>query len=174
MTTQPSTGNRTGIWNGAARRRLPAIAGIGYTVAWVASLATGAPNPSVAASGGQVVAAFAGHGWSAMAMLMLQPEGIAAVALAIVVLVAARSALRQGGRRAGLTAASFGLAAAVVSWGELATGAALVIQNGACVREGSRMSSWSAGEGKFGTPFVRVAALPPLYRSVLLVRRPNA
>jgi hypothetical protein len=124
MTTQPTTGNRAGISNRAARR-LPAIAGIGYTVAWVASLATGAPNPSVAASGEQVVAAFAGHGWSAMAMFVLA-EGIAAIALAVVVLVAARAALQQGARRAGLTAAGFGLAAVVVSWAELAMGAWLV------------------------------------------------
>ncbi|HEX3921703.1 MAG TPA: hypothetical protein VHY31_05430 [Streptosporangiaceae bacterium] len=64
------------------------LAGIGYTVAWVASLSVGAPNPSVAATGRQVLAAYAGHGWQAMTMFVLA-EGVAAVALAIVVLAAA-------------------------------------------------------------------------------------
>ncbi len=95
MTTQPATGNRARTRIRAARS-LPALAGIGYSVAWVASLATGAPNPSVAASGGQDLTAFAGHGWSAMVMFVLA-EGIAAVALAVVVLAAARAALRLGG-----------------------------------------------------------------------------
>jgi hypothetical protein len=121
MTTQSTARNRARIRNRTVRS-LPALAGIGYTVAWVASLAVGAPNPSVAASGTQVMAAFTGHDWSAMAMFVLA-EGIAAAALAIVVLVVARAARRQGTPRAGLAAASFGLAAAVVSWAELAMGA---------------------------------------------------
>jgi hypothetical protein len=124
MTTQPTTGNRAGVWN-SALRSLPALAGIGYTVAWIASLAPGAPSPSVDASGGQVLAAFAGHGWSTMAMFVLA-EGIAAIALAVVVLVAAQAARRQGAPRAGLAAAGFGLASAIVSWAELAMGAWLV------------------------------------------------
>ena len=124
MTTQATTGGRADIPSRAARS-LPALAGIGYTLVWAASLAVGAPNPSVAASGRQVLAAFAGHDWSAMAMFVLA-EGIAAVALAAVVLLTARAARRQGARRAGLTAAGFGLAAAVVSWAELAMGAWLV------------------------------------------------
>jgi hypothetical protein len=60
-----------------------------------------------------------------MAMFVLA-EGIAAAALAIVVLLVARAARRQGTPRAGLAAASFGLAAAVVSWAELAMGAWLI------------------------------------------------
>jgi hypothetical protein len=40
---------------------LSALAGIGYAAAWIISLSVGAPNPSVAASGSQVVAAFAGR-----------------------------------------------------------------------------------------------------------------
>jgi hypothetical protein len=99
--------------------------GIGYSLAWIASLAVLAPSPSVAASGRQVVAAFAGHGWSAIAMFVLA-EGIAAIALAVVVLATARAAQRQGKLRVGWTAAGFGLAAAAVSWAELAMGAWLV------------------------------------------------
>jgi hypothetical protein len=123
VTTQLTTRHpaRTGHW---AARRLPAVAGVGYSLVWIISLSVGAPNPSVAARGSQVVAAFAGHGGPAMAMFVLA-EGIAAAALAVVVIAAARAA-RPGPRRAGLTGAAFGIAAAVVSWAELAVGAWLV------------------------------------------------
>ncbi|MDR3032729.1 MAG: hypothetical protein LBV78_06420, partial [Kitasatospora sp.] len=97
---------------------LPAAAGIGYTVAWVVSQAVGAPSPSVAASGGQVVAAYADRDWPTITNLVLS-EGIAAVALAAVVLLAARTASRAGARRAGLAVAVFGVAAAAVSLAEL-------------------------------------------------------
>jgi hypothetical protein len=59
-----------------------------------------------------------------MAMFVLA-EGVAAAALAVVVIAAARAA-RSGPRRAGLAGAGFGIAAAVVSWAELAVGAWLV------------------------------------------------
>ena len=106
-------------------RSLPVVAGIGYSLAWIISLSVGAPNPAVAARGSQVVAAFAGHSGPAMAMSVLA-EGVAAAALAVVVISAARAAGRSGARLAGLTGAGFGIAAAVVSWIELALGAWLV------------------------------------------------
>lgn len=123
MTTQLTTRHpaRPGHW---AARRLPAVAGVGYSLAWIISLSVGAPNPSVAARGSQVVAAFAGHGGPAMTMFVLA-EGVAAATLAVVVIAAARAA-RPGARRAGLAGAGFGIAAAVVSWAELAVGAWLV------------------------------------------------
>jgi hypothetical protein len=120
MTQQAATGNQAGAWSRIARRP-PAVAGIGYTVAWLVSQVVGAPNPSVAASGGQVVAAFAGHDWPVIVNLVLS-EGIAAVALAVVALMAARAARRAGARR-GLAVAVFGVAAAAVSWAELAMAA---------------------------------------------------
>ena len=95
-----------------------AVAGIGYTVSWVLSFVVGAPMPSVAASGDQIVTAFAGHDWPSIVSLVLQ-EGIPAVALAAVVLLVARAASRAGARRAGLAVAVFGVAAAAVSWAEL-------------------------------------------------------
>ena len=104
---------------------MPAAAGIAYCAAWIVSLSVGAPNPSVAASGAQVVAAFAGHGASTMTMFALA-EGAAAVALAIVVIWAASAARRCGARLAGLAVAGFGIAAAVVSWIELGLGAWLI------------------------------------------------
>jgi hypothetical protein len=117
MTQQAATGDQAGTWSRIARRP-PAVAGIGYTVAWLVSQVVGAPNPSVAASGGQVVAAFAGRDWPVIVNLVLS-EGIAAVALAVVALTAARAARRAGARRAGLAVAVFGVAAAAVSWAEL-------------------------------------------------------
>ncbi len=112
----------------AGRRRfmsLSAAAGIGYSVAWIISLSAGAPNPSVSAPGAQVVAAFAGHGGPTMTMFALA-EGVAAAALAIVVLSVARAARRCGARLAGLAVAGLGIAAAVVSWIELGLGAWLI------------------------------------------------
>lgn len=117
MTQQAATGDQAGAWSRIARRPA-AVAGIGYTVAWLLSVVVGEPMPSVAASGGQVVAAFAGHDWQVIVNLVLS-EGVAAVALAVVVLMTARAAYRAGARRAGLAAAVFGVTAAAVSWTEL-------------------------------------------------------
>ncbi|MGH3200910.1 MAG: hypothetical protein ACRDOA_09485 [Streptosporangiaceae bacterium] len=117
MTQQATTGDQAGTWSRIARRPA-AVAGIGYTVAWLVSLVVGAPAPSVAASGGQVVAAFAGRDGPVIVNLVLS-EGIAAVALAVVALMTARAARRTGARRAGLAVAVTGVAAAAVSWAEL-------------------------------------------------------
>jgi hypothetical protein len=124
MTTQVMPTPPAGAW----RRRLvslPAAAGIGYSVAWLISVSVGAPNPSVAAPGARVVASFAGHGGPTMTMFVLA-EGVAACALAIVVLSVANAARRCGARMAGLAVAGFGVTAAVVSWIELGLGAWLI------------------------------------------------
>lgn len=104
---------------------LSALAGIAYAAAWIISVSVGAPNPSVAASGGQVVVAFGGRGGPALAMFALA-EGVAAIALVAVVISAARAARRCGQARAGLAAAAFGIAVAGVSWAELALGTWLI------------------------------------------------
>jgi hypothetical protein len=104
---------------------LSALAGTGYAAAWIISLPVGAPNPSVAASGSQVVAAFAGRSGPALAMFALA-EGVAAIALVAVMTAAARAARRSGQPRAGLAAAAFGIAAAAVSWAQLALGTWLI------------------------------------------------
>jgi hypothetical protein len=107
----------------------PALAGAGYSAAWIASLSIGAPIPSVAAPGTRVTASFAGHGGSVMAMFVLA-EGVAAIALTLVVVLVARAArqpgTRQATRLAGMTAAGFGIASAVASLAELGLGAWLV------------------------------------------------
>jgi hypothetical protein len=104
---------------------LPALAGIGYAAAWIISQSVGAPNPSVAASGSQVVAAYAGRSGPSLAMFALA-EGAAAIALVAVMTAAARAARRGGQTRAGLAAAAFGIAVAAVSWAELALGTWLI------------------------------------------------
>jgi len=117
--TQPDRlGRRTAV-------SLSALAGIGYAAAWIISQSVGAPNPSVAASGSQVVAAFAGRSGPNLAMFALA-EGAAAIALVAVMTAAARAARRGGQRRAGLAAAAFGIAVAAVSWTELALGTWLI------------------------------------------------
>jgi hypothetical protein len=101
---------------------LSALAGVGYTAAWIISLSVGAPNPAVTASGSQVVTAFAGHSGPALTQFALN-EGAAAVALAAVVISVARAASRAGRTRAGQAAAAFGLAAAGISLTQLTLGA---------------------------------------------------
>ena len=86
---------------------LSALAGIGYAAAWIISLSVGAPNPSVAASGSQVVSAFAGRSAPSLAMFALA-EGVAAIALVAVMTAAARAARCCGQARAGLAAAASG------------------------------------------------------------------
>jgi hypothetical protein len=103
----------------------PALAGMGYAVAWIVSQLTGAPNPSIAAPGTQLVASFAGHDASVLAMFVLA-EGVAAIALILVVVFVARAArqpgIRHSARLAAMTAAGFGIASAVVSLAELGVG----------------------------------------------------
>ena len=103
----------------------PALAGAGYAVAWIVSQLTGAPNPSIAAPGTQLVASFSGHAGSMLAMFVLA-EGVASIALIFVVVFVARAArqpgTRKAARRAAMTAAGFGIASAVMSLTELGIG----------------------------------------------------
>jgi hypothetical protein len=94
MTPQTTTGDQAGTWSRAVRTPV-AVAGIGFTVSWVLSFVVGAPMPSVAASGDQIVTAFAGHDWPSIVSLVLQ-EGIPAVVLAAVVLLVARAPAGRG------------------------------------------------------------------------------
>jgi hypothetical protein len=124
VTTQTTTRHPAPAGHRIARS-VPALAGIGYTLAWIISQLVGAPSPALAARGSQVVAAFAGHDGPAMAMFVLA-EGVAAAALAVVVISVAQAGRRSGARLAGLIGAGFGIAAALVSWIELALGFWLV------------------------------------------------
>lgn len=58
MTAQITT-NRTARPGRRKTFSVSALAGTGHTAAWIISLSVGAPNPSTAATGRQVVTAFA-------------------------------------------------------------------------------------------------------------------
>lgn len=157
MTQQTTTGDQAGTWSRAARRPA-AVAGICYTVAWVVSFAPGAPMPSVAASGGQIVAAYSGHNWPTIVNLVLS-EGIAAVALAAVVLLVGSAARRAGTRRAGLAVAVFGVTAAVVSLAELVMAVWLQYGPVASRHDATSGTLWSAVQRIDGAKLFVLAAM---------------
>ncbi len=148
MSTRTSDA-RSALARNRALLRVPVLAGVGYAVAWVASQSVGAPNPSIAASGTQLVTSFAGHGGPNMAMFVLA-EGVAAVFLAVIVIVVTRPILRQGSARlAGARTAAqlgvgFGLAAAAVSWFELGLGTWLIFTLVPEGRSGTAGAAWHA------------------------------
>ena len=74
----------------------PAVAGVAYLLAWVTGLAVWPSNLDVAASGSQVVAAYTGHQGVAMTQSLLV-HGVAAVALAVVVLALGQAARHRRG-----------------------------------------------------------------------------
>jgi len=139
-------------------RRPAAVAGICYTVAWVVSFAPGAPMPSVAASGGQIVAAYSGHNWPTIVNLVLS-EGIAAVALAAVVLLVGSAARRAGARRAGLAVAVFGVTAAAVSLAELVMAAWLQYGPVASRHDATAGTLWSTVQRIDGAKLFVLAAM---------------
>jgi hypothetical protein len=77
------------------RRALPAVAGIAYSVSWVAGLLVASSSTDVGSSGAQIVAGLAGHEGAATAQYALT-EGAAGVLLAIVALALAGAARRAG------------------------------------------------------------------------------
>jgi hypothetical protein len=157
MTQQTTTGDQAGTWSRAVRTPA-AVAGIGYTVSWVLSFVVGAPMPSVAASGDQIVAAFAGHDWPSIANFVLS-EGIPAVALTAVVLLVARAASRTGARRAGLAVAVFGVAAAAVSLAELVMAAWLQYGPVTSGHAATAGTLWSAVQRTDGAKLFVLAAM---------------
>jgi hypothetical protein len=100
----------------SARRLLtiPAIAGAGYTLSWIAGLAVPAPSLGLRASGPAIVAALRGHG-PALAAQFTLTEGLPAIGIAVVSAALARTARRHGAPMAARFAFGFGLAAAVIS-----------------------------------------------------------
>jgi hypothetical protein len=98
----------------------------------------------VAASGSQVVAAFAARGGPALAQFALN-EGVAAIALIAVVTLVAGAARRRGQPRAGPAAAAFGVAVAGISWAQLALGTWLFSGSVAAALHSSASSPRRAG-----------------------------
>jgi hypothetical protein len=108
-----------------ASRAMPAVAGIAYTVSWVAGLLVASSSTDVGASGAQIVAELAGHRGAAAAQYALT-EGAAAVCLAIVSLALAGAARRAGSRPLARLWWVTGLGAAGISLVQCALGFSLV------------------------------------------------
>jgi len=109
------------------RRRLltvTGVAGIAYTLSWIAGLAVAVPSPRLTASGAEIAAAFAGHRTGVAAQFTLT-EGLPAAGLAIVSIALARAARRSGAAAAARVALIAGGAAALISLTQFALGAVL-------------------------------------------------
>jgi hypothetical protein len=110
----------------------PAAAGITFVAAWVTGLLVWPSNLGPAASGARVISTYAGHRGAAATQYVLV-EGLAAIALAVVVIALARAAERRGEGRIGRIVALAGVGAVIVSLVECVLGLLLA---GATVPEG--------------------------------------
>jgi len=99
----------------------PAVAGIAYATAWVLGLAVWPSNLDVAASHAKVLATYRAHQGAAMTQYMLV-EGVAALALAVVVIALGRAARRNEADRLGAVTVVAGLTAVALSLVECALG----------------------------------------------------
>jgi hypothetical protein len=147
---------------------VPAVAGVAYLVAWVAGLAVWPSNLDVAASGSQVVAAYTGHRGVAMTQSLLV-HGVAAVALAVVVLALGQAARRRDGGPLGPAVVVAGVGAAAVSLLQCALGLLLAgsaVPDGDSGRAGSLFAAINRLDG------VKMLALAAMAASgAALVRR---
>lgn len=140
MTTQTATAPSISI---RSRRRglltAPVAAGIAFVVAWVTGLAVWPSNLDVAASGAKVVSAYTDHQGAAVTQYLLV-EGLAAIALAVVVIALGRAAARRGAGRLGRVVVLAGIGAVTVSLVECALGlvlAAAAVPDGETGRAGT-------------------------------------
>jgi hypothetical protein len=147
---------------------VPAVAGVVYLVAWVAGLAVWPSNLDVAASGSHVVAAYTGHRGVAMTQSLLV-HGVAAVALAVVVLAFGQAARRRDGGPLARATVVAGVSAAAVSLLQCALGLLLagwVVPDGDSGRAGSLFAAINRLDG------VKMLALAAMAASAAaLVRR---
>jgi hypothetical protein len=94
--------------------RLPAVAGAAYVAAWITGLAVLPPNGDVSATGPEVLSAFSGHQAAAQVQYALV-EGVAGIALAIVVISLGEAAVRRAAAGLGMALAVAGLSAVAIS-----------------------------------------------------------
>jgi hypothetical protein len=123
MTTQ-SAATTPGMSFGRRSRNLitaPAVAGIAYSTAWVLGLAVWPSNLDVAATNAKVLATYRAHQLAAMTQYLLI-EGVAAIALGVVVLALGQAARRRGAERLGVATVVAGLIAAALSLAECVLG----------------------------------------------------
>jgi hypothetical protein len=128
MTAPPlRPGHRRRLLTVSGHRRLltvSGLAGVGYSLSWIAGLAVPAPYPGFGASGTEIVAALSGHGPAVAAQFTLT-EGLPAAGIAVVAVALARTARRSGSTAAARFALVAGLAAAVISAMQFGLGLAL-------------------------------------------------
>ena len=93
---------------------VPGLAGLCYTLSWIAGLAVPAPSPGFGASGAEIVAALSGHGPAVAAQYALT-EGLPAAGIAVIAVALARLARRSGATVPARFALVAGLVAAVIS-----------------------------------------------------------
>jgi hypothetical protein len=105
-------------------RTVTGVAGIAYTLSWVAGLAVAAPSPKLTASGASITAALAGHQGAVVAQFALT-EGLPAAGLVVISIALARAARRSGAVWHARVAVVAGLAAAVVSLTQFVLGTVL-------------------------------------------------
>jgi hypothetical protein len=108
-------------------RSVPAVAGIGYGLCWLAGLSWPVPNLAVTASQGEVIAGY-GPRLAATGIQFVLTEGLAALGLIAVVTTLARAADLAGRPRPGRVAAIAGLTGAAISLTQCALGLILVGQ----------------------------------------------
>jgi len=100
------------------------LAGVGYSLSWIAGLAVPAPSPGFGASGTEIVAALSGHGPAVAAQFILT-EGLPAAGIAVIAVALARLARRSGATAAARSALVAGLTAAAISAVQFGLGLAL-------------------------------------------------
>jgi hypothetical protein len=152
-----STAPSRPIGGGARLLTAPAAAGVAYLVAWVTGLAVWPSNLDVAASGSQVIAAYTGHRGVAMTQSLLV-HGVAAVALAIVVLALGQAARRRDAGPLTQATVVAGVGAAAVSLLQCALGLLLA---GSAVPDGDT--------GRAGSLFAAINRLDGLKMLALAV-----
>ncbi len=130
MTINLMARDTTASPRGTGRRRrlptVPALAGLGFTLSWIAGLAIPAPSPRFGAPGAEVVAALAGHGPAFAAQFALT-EGLPAACIAVISVGLARTGAARGASAAGRLALVSGLIAAIISAVQLGLGLALTV-----------------------------------------------
>ena len=127
MTINLTARDTTASPRGAGKRwwlTVPGLAGLAYTLSWIAGLAVPAPSPRFGAPGAEVIAALAGHRPEVAAQFVLT-EGLPAAAIAVISVALARTARRHGATTAGWFALASGLAAAIISAVQFGLGMAL-------------------------------------------------
>lgn len=119
-------GHRRRLLTVPAHRRLltvAGLAGVGFSLSWIAGLAVPAPSPGFGASGTQIVTALSGHAPAVAAQFTLT-EGLPAAGIAVIAVALARTARRSGSAAARFALVA-GLTAAVISAIQFGLGLAL-------------------------------------------------